>query len=229
MRRGLLLWVLALLIVCLGSAHAFQLAYQDAAGTVRWYLNQMVITGAFTTQPMTQTIRMSGTVKFTCCEKVLEVSDDGTATIQSEIMDGSVSMTFPGAEQPPMNMPMTGFKVNYKRSPTGKVTDMTIEGQPDGMMGMQGMNMADQWKMFSNTGAGFEFPAGEIQAGHKWTNEASIEMMPGQKMEMKMVNMLQGPQVVDKVSYLQINSDLTMNMPAMKTLSAVRPTRLPVV
>jgi hypothetical protein len=216
MRRGILLWVSMLLIACLGSAHAFQLAYKDTAGTVRWYQNNIAITGNVNVQPMNQTIRMNGMVKFISCEKVLDVNADGMATIQTEITDGSVTMNFPGTDQPSMNLPMGGMKITYKRTPTGKVSDMKIEGQNQAMMGMQGMNMADQWKMFSNTGQGFELPVGEILAGARWTNESSVEVMPGQKVTIKLNNLLQGPQVIDKVTYLQIDTDFVMNAPMTK-------------
>jgi len=214
MRSGILLWILWLLIAGVGCAQAFQLAYKDTPGTVRWYRTQVVFYGSFTTQPMNKITHLNGTVGFTLVEKVLAVGTDGLASIQAKISDGSLFVNLPDLDQPPITVPIPALTVNYKRSPAGKISEIAIEGLPASITGMPGMNLLNELKMFSQAGTGLEFPTGMIQAGDSWTNDTSIEIM-GQKLAIQRLNTLRGPRVVHQASYLQIDSTVTMKAPAL--------------
>lgn len=213
MKRGLV-FGLFLLVVCLGSARAYKLAYKDPAGANRWYQNEITMKGSFNVKPMNETIPFDGTMKFISCEKVIKVNDDGTSTISSEISEGSMTMTIPG-EDKPMTMPFPNFNMTYKRSPSGKQSDMKI-GEMPGAGALNALpGLQDQLKMFNNAGQ-FEFPAGDLKAGDNWVNTQSFEFMPGQKMEIKIDNVLVGPRVMEGVAYLLINSEMTMDIPSLK-------------
>lgn len=210
--RKELVFGLFLLLVCLGSAQAYQLAYKDPAGAARWYQNDVTLKGSFLIQPMNQTIPIEGVVKFITSEKVAGVNDNGTSTVVTELGHGNITMTIPGADQP-MVMPFPAFKMTSNRAPSGKTSDIKIEGQPGGLGALPGME--DQLKMFNSAGQ-FEFPAGDLKAGDTWENTQSFEFTPGQKIDMKITNVLKGTQVVDGVTYLLINSEMKMEMPSMK-------------
>jgi len=213
MRRGLV-FGLFLLVACLGSARAYTLAYKDPAGTNRWYQNDITMKGSFNAQPTNETIPLDGTMKFISSEKVIRVNDDGTSTISSEISDGSMTMTLPGADKP-MTMPFPNFSMTYKRSPTGKMSDMNITDKAGNGMFADMTGFENQLKMFNSAGQ-FEFPEGDLKAGDHWINTQSFEFMPGQKIDMKINNVVQGPRVVDGVNCLLINSEMTMEIPSIK-------------
>lgn len=213
MRRGVVFGVF-LLVISLGGAQAYQLAYKDPADTARWYQNDITMKGSFTIQPMNQTMPLDGVMKFISSEKVIEVNDDGTSTVTAELTDGSMTMTMMGEEKP-MTMPFPGFKMTYHRAPTGKMSDMEIEDQAGAGALAALPGFEEQLKMFNSMGQ-FEFPTGDLKAGDTWENTQSLEFLPGQQIDMKISNVLKGPQVVDGVTYLLINSEMTMELPAMK-------------
>lgn len=212
MRKGILLGLFLLLIFCIGSAQAIQLAFNDPAGTVRWYQTEIAMKGNFTVAQVPEPMNIDGTIKFISSEKVLLVNDDGTSTIVTEITDGTIKMTVPGADQP-MTMPMPPMKMTYKRAASGKITDMKVEGAQGGVPGVQGMDMGQQLQMFNGTGEGFQFPNHDLTVGFQWNNNMSTEVTPGQKLEMKLANTYQGLKTIDNKTLHQIDGALTMSMP----------------
>ena len=215
MYRGMLLWMLGLLVIGASHAQAYQLVYKDTTGTARWYRTQIIFYGGFTVQPMNKTFHLNGTVSFTEVEKVLGVGEDGKASIQAKITDGSVFVNLPDLDQPPVSVPITDITISSQRSPTGKVTEITIKGLPLPFSGISGMNPTDALKLFSQTGMGLEFPTGNLQAGATWKNNATIEFM-GKNIDSQIANTLQGPRLVDHVNTLQIDSTITMKAPALE-------------
>lgn len=209
MRNALFLGVFLLLAVLAGGAQAYQLAYKDPADTTRWYRNEMTIKGSMTVQPMNMTLPIDGSVKLLITEKVVSVNDDGTATIAMQFSDGTVTMTVPGVEEP-MTLPFLAMTMSYRRAPSGKMTDLKIEGQPDAAFAIPGME--EQMKMLSGSGQGIEFPAGDLKPGDTWETTQAFEFIPGRKAEMKITNTFKGPQTVDGVEYLLINTDVKLDI-----------------
>jgi len=213
MRTELFLVLFLLLAVCAGGAQAYRLAYKDPADTTRWYRSEMTINGSMNVQPMNVTIPINGSIKFLSTEKVVSVNDDGTSTIAMQLSDGSMTMAMPGAEEP-MNMPFPAMTMTYHRAPSGKMTGMKIESQPGAAFAIPGME--EQMKMFSGSGQGIEFPAGDLKVGDTWQTAQAFEFMPGQKAEMKITNTFMGPQMVDGATYLLINTQMQLDIPALK-------------
>lgn len=203
MRRGI---VLIMLLAAVASAWAYQLAYQDPADTIRWHHTEITLNGKFTAKPGGQTIPTTGSITFTSRERVIAVNADGTATIVSDITDGELNMKVGDQE---MSQPLTGYKSVFKRAPSGKVTEMKIEGEPKvGPASLQTMGFSSQWRMISDLGQGFEFPSKDSKAGAKWRNTGAA----GQA-QLTINNVLRDPKTVDGVPYLTIAGDTSVKIP----------------
>jgi len=203
MRRGMLFVLLAATIA---GTFAYQLTYIDPADTVRWYRTEIAFDGKFTTKPTNETMPMTGDIKYVGREKVIGVNPDGTSTIISEITDGELHMTL---QEQQLTQPLAGYKATFKRAPSGKVTDMKIEGDPKGELArMQPLGFGNQWKIISCLGQGFEFPRKNLAVGAKWTSTG----VAGTAV-LTMRNILRAPQTVEGVKYLAIDSNTSAKIP----------------
>jgi len=198
--------VLILLLAAVAGAWAYQLAYKDPADAIRWHHTDITLNGKFTTKPGGETIPTTGSITFTSRERVIAVNADGTATIVSDITDGELNMKVGDQE---MSQPLTGYKSVFKRAPSGKVTEMKIEGEPKGgLADLQTMGFSSQWHMISGLGQGFEFSPKDMKVGAKWRNTG----VAGQA-QLTINNVLRDPKTVDGVSYLTIAGDTSVKIP----------------
>ena len=203
MHRGL--FFLMLLLAAAG-VWAYQLAYKDPANAVRWYRTDITLDGKFTTNPGKQTMRMAGSIAFTSRETVIAVDADGTATILSEITDGTLTMKVDDQE---MTQSLTDYRAIYKRAPSGKIVAMKIEHESEGnVTSLQTMGFGNHWRMISGLGQGFEFPAKDLKPGAKWRSTGAA----GQA-EMTVNNILRTPKTADGVRYLIIAGDTSVKIP----------------
>jgi hypothetical protein len=209
MRGYLMLVVLAMLVIgATLAAQAARLQYKDVAGIARTYQASYTMRGQFTI-PGGGTMPMNMVMSFTVREKVRSVNANGTASISSEMKDGSITMTISGEEQ---KMPFPAFEMTYDRTPLGKMTNLKMTGEgAETLKQMSSMGMNQNF--MSQFGQGFEFPNRELVAGDTWKVTQPFEMMPGMKLDMTALFTLTGPKSVDNKNYLQIDTDMSMNMP----------------
>ncbi len=184
------------------------LVYKDVAGTLRNYQTELNMTGKFTVSDMTESLRMDGKVQYTTSEKVSAVGADGVATIEAVITDGVLGITL-GDEH--IDQPLAGYRFTFKRSPRGKVTEMKILNTPDGaIQGMQSMGFGDQWRLMSEVGRRFTFPANPLRMGDSWKSKEAVEVTSGRFIDMAVKATLGGVQTIEGHPYLQIESDATL-------------------
>jgi hypothetical protein len=195
-----------LLAATFTGAFAYQLTYKDPADTVRWYRTEIALDGKLIAQPTGNTMPITGGIKFVGREKVISVNADGTSTLVSTITDGELHMTL---EEQQLTQSLAGYKATFKRAPSGKVTDMKIEGNPKGELAqLQPLGFGNQWKIISCLGQGFEFPRKNLAVGAKWTCICAAGTA-----KLTMRNILRVLQTVEGVNYPAIDSDMSAKIP----------------
>ena len=215
MRQRIVLTMIGLAIAAMCQAGAYQLTFKDPANTTRWYRTEISMDGSFTMAQLDEPLLVKGTVQYVSREKVTAVNANGTSSLVAEITEGALELTV-GDQQ--VKQPLTGYKVTFKRTPTGKVTDVKVENVPEGdFTQMQILGFGDQWKLISGIGQGIEFPAGNLNEGAKWTNNSSVALGPGQNVTLTMNNILRAPRQVEGRTLLSIDSDTVLKMPTVKT------------
>lgn len=210
MRNSVTLVTLAVFIIAALSAQAARLLFKDPEGTVRTYKGVYNVRGAMD-MPGMGSIPLNITMAFTVREKVNEVRADGTANVTDELCDGTLAMKINDEEK---KVPFPGYIMTYDRTNLGKISNVKMSGEGvEQLKQMQGMGMGMNENIMSQFGQGFPFPDRELAMGDTWKASVAMEAMPGMKMNVNALMKLVGTKVVDNKSYLQIATDLTMNMP----------------
>lgn len=209
MRKSLLMVALAILVIgATIAAQAARLQYKDVAGTIRTYKAYYSMKGSFAV-PGQGDVPMTIVMNFTVREKVMAVAADGTAKILDELKDGALTVNAAGQEQ---KKPFPEFQMTYDRTPQGKTSNMQMTGEgADTMKQMSGMGMNQNF--MSEMGSAVQFPDKELAFGDTWKTAMPVEAMPGMKFDISALFKLTGTKVVDAKTYLQIDTDLNMNMP----------------
>ena len=160
--RAIALAGLCVLIVC-GQAAGVTLRYQFKPGQVRKYKTMMTGAGEMsgvTGEPVRMVIEGSSVTK----QEVLEVAEDGTATVEMQVIEGEMKMNMGGMEQ---TMPFPTAKTTLKMTPRGKATVEKAEGLPAG----PGMQFD-----FSDVMGGIEFPEKDLKEGESWSGQTKMTL-----------------------------------------------------
>jgi len=193
-----------LLLAVLAGAGAYQLAYKDTAGAVRWYRTDIAITGKFTVAGSRESFPMTGSINFVSQEKVVAVNDNGDATISTKITDGELHMS---VEEEEMTQSLVDYTVIFTRSPSGKVSGMRVAGNPlDATIETQPLGFGGQWRLISGIGRDIEFPPKDIKAGAKWSQNSTLTTL-----KTSISNILREPK---EAGYLSIDSRTTIKIPS---------------
>jgi hypothetical protein len=200
--------LLGLLLSFLAGAGAYQLAYKDPAGSVRWYRTEIAITGNYTVDKTREAIPMTGAITFVSREKVVAVKDDGSSTIVTKITDGELYMAIGDQE---VTQSLVDYVAIFTREPTGKVSGMKAESAArNGQIKLQPLGFGSQWRLISGIGQGIEFPPRDIKAGAKWSQSHTLATV-----KTSMSNILRGPKTVEGATCLSIDSRTTIKIPGV--------------
>jgi len=201
--RHLLLF--GLLLAAIIGAGAYQLAYKDPAGAVRWYRTEITLTGNFTGGGAREAIPVAGAISFISRELVTGLNSDGTAKIVTRITDGKMHMTVGDQE---MSQPLTDYIAVFNRAPAGNITELKVEGDPQNKMAaLQPLGFGSQWQLISGIGQAFEFPANDLKPGAKWRQTITTRTTAT-----TINNILRGPKMADGASYLAIDSQTAVTL-----------------
>jgi|GEM_PF-1437417 len=163
--------LLGLLLAVIAGADAYQLAYSDPEGAVRWYRTEIAINGKFTMAGTRESLPMTGSITFVSQEKVVAVNDKGEAAIFSKITDGELRMS---VEEEETTQSLAGYTATFTRSPSGKVSGMKVADNPlDENVEMQPLGFGAQWRLISGIGRDIEFPPKDIKSGAKWSQNST--------------------------------------------------------
>jgi hypothetical protein len=205
MRKLSLVTLVLLLLGASLAAQAYTLRYKDVAGMARTYQATFHINGTVNAPGLPQPMPMKMDMTFLAKEKCLAVNADGTATILSEMKDGTITVNVNGQ---PAQQPFPAMQMTYDRSPVGKISNVKMNGSGAQMMSsMGGSNFMSQF------GQGFQFPDGDVKVNDNWKVTQSMEVMPGMKFDVNATITLKDTAVTNGKTYLNLNTVMNMNMP----------------
>lgn len=213
MRVWSLICLATLLAVSSLSAQAYRLQFKDTAGATRTYKTQVNIAGSVLMGSISSPL--DSTMSMTAVEKVTGITD-GKSAITYQIKDGTVSVkvTVPGEEAPQtLEQQLPEFSMFYDRTMLGQVSNLRTSGEAAGIMGGPANSANNQ---FINPGEGLVLPDKELKVGDRWSRKESLPMNADSKLDVTANYTLVGPKVAENgKTYLQIDVDLTMNLPKM--------------
>lgn len=207
-------FVTGLVAVCMWAtvgAQAYRLAFKYTPNTRLTYGSTVNISG--TTQTMGMSIPMNGTVAMSMVETVVGVNDDGSANLIMSMQNGCANITLSGlpGDQPTqtINQPIPAMTMSYTQSPLGAVSNMKMSGQAALIPGFD----ANMLTNLQGPGQGMSFPDRDLQIGDSWTADQTMEIMPGQKLTLKMTHRLVDAETVNGKTLLKILTDVAANLP----------------
>jgi len=209
-------WSLIGLVCILGvsclSAQAYRLQFKDTEGTVREYKTQVNLTATVAMGSITAPV--DTTMNMTAVEKVTKVTN-GKASISYQLKNGKASVkvsNLPGEEGPQnIDQKLPDYTILFDRTPLGTVSNLKTAGEASSIFGGGPSALNNQ---FMNPTQGFAFPDKDLQPGDTWDTSQSIPMGEDSKLDVTATYTLVGEQLSDTgKKYLQINVDLTMNLP----------------
>ncbi|MHB9133583.1 MAG: hypothetical protein ACYDBB_21170 [Armatimonadota bacterium] len=195
------------------TAQAYRLEFKDVAGTSRTYKTQITVEGSMGNEMLN--LPVSGVVTYANIEKV-NTAGNGSATLTYTVTNGTVNLKVSGmpgedtAENIEQSLP--GFVMTYTRTPRGKISNMKFNGDLGGLFSSPFDPLANQGQY---PGQGLEFPDKDLTPGDTWTGKQTVEMGPGNVVQITSNYTFIGSKVIEGRTFMQINADITLVAPKM--------------